>query len=556
MKTDIEIAQEAVMKPIQDVAAQLDIPADELEFYGKYKAKLSDELWDRVKDKQDGKLILVTAINPTPAGEGKTTTTVGLGQAFAKLGKKAVIALREPSLGPCFGIKGGAAGGGYAQVVPMEDLNLHFTGDFHAITSANNLLAAMLDNHIKQGNALNIDTNQIVWKRCMDMNDRVLRNIVVGLGRPVDGVVREDHFIISVASEIMAILCLADNMKDLKERLGRIIVAYNYDGEPVYAKDIHAVGSMAALLKDAIKPNIIQTVENTPALVHGGPFANIAHGCNSVRATKTGLKIADYCITEAGFGADLGAEKFMDIKCRMAGLKPDAVVLVATVRALKYNGGVAKEDLGAENLDALKKGIANLKKHIENVSKFGVPCVVTLNRFVSDTDAELSFVKEFCEERGCDFALSEVWEHGGEGGIALAGKVLNTLENKESHYAPLYQVEQPIKEKIETIAKEIYGAGSVSYSPAASQAITRLEKLGYGELPICMAKNQYSLSDDPKLLGCPKDFPINIREVYVSAGAGFVVAITGTVMTMPGLPKHPAAESIDVNEDGVITGLF
>ncbi len=556
MKTDIEIAQEAVMKPIQDVAAQLDIPADELEFYGKYKAKLSDELWDRVKDKPDGKLILVTAINPTPAGEGKTTTTVGLGQAFAKLGKKAVIALREPSLGPCFGIKGGAAGGGYAQVVPMEDLNLHFTGDFHAITSANNLLAAMLDNHIKQGNALNIDTNQIVWKRCMDMNDRVLRNIVVGLGRPVDGVVREDHFIISVASEIMAILCLADNMKDLKERLGRIIVAYNYDGEPVYAKDIHAVGSMAALLKDAIKPNIIQTVENTPALVHGGPFANIAHGCNSVRATKTGLKIADYCITEAGFGADLGAEKFMDIKCRMAGLKPDAVVLVATVRALKYNGGVAKEDLGAENLDALKKGIANLKKHIENVSKFGVPCVVTLNRFVSDTDAELSFVKEFCEERGCDFALSEVWEHGGEGGIALARKVLNTLENKESHYAPLYQVEQPIKEKIETIAKEIYGAGSVSYSPAASQAITRLEKLGYGELPICMAKNQYSLSDDPKLLGCPKDFPINIREVYVSAGAGFVVAITGTVMTMPGLPKHPAAESIDVNEDGVITGLF
>ena len=556
MKTDIEIAQEAVMKPIQDVAAQLDIPTDELEFYGKYKAKLSDELWDRVKDKPNGKLILVTAINPTPAGEGKTTTTVGLGQAFAKLGKKAVIALREPSLGPCFGIKGGAAGGGYAQVVPMEDLNLHFTGDFHAITSANNLLAAMLDNHIKQGNALNIDTNQIVWKRCMDMNDRVLRNIVVGLGRPVDGVVREDHFIISVASEIMAILCLADNMKDLKERLGRIIVAYNYDGEPVYAKDIQAVGSMAALLKDAIKPNIIQTVENTPALVHGGPFANIAHGCNSVRATRTGLKIADYCITEAGFGADLGAEKFMDIKCRMAGLKPDAVVLVATVRALKYNGGVAKEDLGAENLEALKKGIANLEKHIENVSKFGVPCVVTLNRFVSDTDAELAFVKEFCEERGCDFALSEVWENGGEGGIALAEKVLNTLENKESHYAPLYQAEQPIKDKIEIIAKEIYGAGSVSYAPAASQAIARLEKLGYGDLPVCMAKNQYSLSDDPKLLGCPKDFPINIREVYVSAGAGFVVAITGTVMTMPGLPKHPAAEGIDVNEDGVITGLF
>ena len=556
MKTDIEIAQETVMEPIQNVAAQLDISADDLEFYGKYKAKLTDELWDRVKDKPDGKLILVTAINPTPAGEGKTTTTVGLGQAFAKLGKKAVIALREPSLGPCFGIKGGAAGGGYAQVVPMEDLNLHFTGDFHAITSANNLLAAMLDNHIKQGNALRIDTNQIVWKRCMDMNDRVLRNIVVGLGRPVDGVVREDHFIISVASEIMAILCLADNMKDLKERLGRIIVAYNYDGEPVFAKDLQAVGSMAALLKDAIKPNIIQTVEHTPALVHGGPFANIAHGCNSVRATKTGLKIADYCITEAGFGADLGAEKFMDIKCRMAGLNPDAVVLVATVRALKYNGGVAKEDLSTENLEALKKGIANLEKHIENVAKFGVPCVVTLNRFVTDTDAELAFVKEFCEERGCDFALSEVWEHGGEGGIALAEKVLNTLENKKSNFAPLYDTKLPIKDKIETIAKEIYGAGSVSYAPAAAQAITRLEKLGYGELPVCMAKNQYSLSDDPKLLGCPKDFPINIREVYVSAGAGFVVAITGTVMTMPGLPKHPAAEGIDVNEDGVITGLF
>ena len=556
MKTDIEIAQETVMEPIQNVAAQLDISADDLEFYGKYKAKLTDELWDCVKDKPDGKLILVTAINPTPAGEGKTTTTVGLGQAFAKLGKKAVIALREPSLGPCFGIKGGAAGGGYAQVVPMEDLNLHFTGDFHAITSANNLLAAMLDNHIKQGNALHIDTNQIVWKRCMDMNDRVLRNIVVGLGRPVDGVVREDHFIISVASEIMAILCLADNMKDLKERLGRIIVAYNYDGEPVFAKDLQAVGSMAALLKDAIKPNIIQTVEHTPALVHGGPFANIAHGCNSVRATKTGLKIADYCITEAGFGADLGAEKFMDIKCRMAGLKPDAVVLVATVRALKYNGGVAKEDLSAENLEALKKGIVNLEKHIENVAKFGVPCVVTLNRFVTDTDAELDFVKKFCEERGCDFALSEVWEHGGEGGIALAEKVLNTLENKESKFAPLYDIKLPIKDKIETIAKEIYGAGSVSYAPAAAQAIARLEKLGYGELPVCMAKNQYSLSDDPKLLGCPKDFPINIREVYVSAGAGFVVAITGTVMTMPGLPKHPAAEGINVNEDGVIIGLF
>ena len=556
MKTDIQIAQEAEMKHIREVAEGAGIAEAELEFYGKYKAKLSDELWERIKDREDGKLVLVTAINPTPAGEGKTTISVGLGQAFAKLGKKSVIALREPSLGPCFGIKGGAAGGGYSRVVPMEDLNLHFTGDFHAITSANNLLAAMLDNHIQQGNALGIDPRQIVWKRCVDMNDRVLRNIVVGLGRKTDGMVREDHFVITVASEIMAILCLADDLADLKKRLGRIIVAYNFNGDPVTADDLQATGAMTALLKDAIKPNLIQTLEHTPALVHGGPFANIAHGCNSVRATKMALKLGDIAVTEAGFGADLGAEKFFDIKCRMAGLKPDAVVLVATVRALKYNGGVAKEDLGAENLDALKKGIANLKKHIENVSKFGVPCVVTLNRFVSDTDAELSFVKEFCEERGCDFALSEVWEHGGEGGIALAGKVLNTLENKESHYAPLYQVEQPIKEKIETIAKEIYGAGSVSYSPAASQAITRLEKLGYGELPICMAKNQYSLSDDPKLLGCPKDFPINIREVYVSAGAGFVVAITGTVMTMPGLPKHPAAESIDVNEDGVITGLF
>lgn len=556
MKTDIEIAQEAKMIPIREVAAQLDIPEDDLDLYGKYKAKLTDELWENVKERPDGKLILVTAINPTPAGEGKTTTTVGLGQAFGKLGKKAVIALREPSLGPCFGIKGGAAGGGYAQVVPMEDLNLHFTGDFHAITTANNLLAAMLDNHIKQGNALNIDTNQVVWKRCLDMNDRVLRNIVVGLGRPVDGVVREDHFIISVASEIMAILCLAENMKDLKERLGRIIVAYNYDGEPVTAKELHAVGAMAALLKDAIRPNLIQTVENTPALVHGGPFANIAHGCNSVRATKTGLKLADYVITEAGFGADLGAEKFLDIKCRMAGLKPDAIVLVATVRALKYNGGVPKDQLNEENLEALKKGIVNLEKHIENVAKFNVPCVVTLNRFVTDSDAELAYVKEFCESRGCEFALSEVWEHGGDGGIELADKVLNTLETKESHFAPIYDVKESICTKIETVAKEIYGAGEVTYSPAAAQAIARLEKLGYGELPVCMAKNQYSLSDDPTKLGRPQDFPINIREVYVSAGAGFVVAITGTVMTMPGLPLHPAAERIDVNEDGAITGLF
>lgn len=555
MKSDIEIAQEAKLIHIREVAKQLNITEDDMEFYGKNKAKLTDELWDKVKDNPDGKLILVTAINPTPAGEGKTTTTVGLGQAMGKLGKKAVIALREPSLGPCFGIKGGAAGGGYAQVVPMEDLNLHFTGDFHAITSANNLLAAMLDNHIKQGNALGIDTNQIVWKRCIDMNDRVLRNIVVGLGRPVDGVVREDHFIISVASEIMAILCLADNMKDLKERLSRIIVAYDYEGTPVTAGQLNAVGSMAALLKDAIKPNLIQTLENTPALVHGGPFANIAHGCNSVRATRTGLKLADYMITEAGFGADLGAEKFLDIKCRMAGFKPDAVVLVATIRALKYNGGVAKEDLNEENLEALKKGIVNLEKHIENIAKYNVPCVVTLNRFVTDTDAELAYVKEFCEKRGCDFALSEVWEKGGEGGMELAEKVLNTLETKESHFAPLYDETLPIREKIETIAKEIYGAAKVTYSPAAMQAIDRLEKLGYGKTPVCMAKNQYSLSDDPKKLGRPENFTINIREVYVSAGAGFVVAITGTVMTMPGLPLHPAAERIDVNDNGVITGL-
>lgn len=556
MKTDIEIAQDARMKHISEVAKSLDINEEDLDFYGRYKAKVTDGLWEKVRERKDGKLILVTAINPTPAGEGKTTTTVGLGQAMGKMGLKSVIALREPSLGPCFGIKGGAAGGGYAQVVPMEDLNLHFTGDFHAITAANNLLAAMLDNHIHQGNALRIDVNQVVWKRCEDMNDRVLRNIVVGLGRGVDGVTREDHFIITVASEIMAILCLAENMKDLKERLGRIIVAYDYDGNPVTAGQLNAVGSMAALLKDAIRPNLIQTLEHTPALVHGGPFANIAHGCNSVRATKTALKLADYVVTEAGFGADLGAEKFMDIKCRMAGLKPDAVVLVATVRALKYNGGMARENLGSEDLEALKKGIANLEKHIENIAKFGVPCVVTLNRFVTDTEKELDFVRDFCESCGCEFALSEVWEKGGEGGMALAQKVLHTLETKESHFAPLYDVNCSIKEKIETIAKEIYGAGEVSYAPAATQAIERLEKIGYGNTPVCMAKNQYSLSDDPKLLGRPKNFPVTIREVYVSAGAGFVVAITGTVMTMPGLPKVPAAERIDVNDDGVITGLF
>ena len=556
MKTDIEIAQEAELKPIQDVAVKLGIAQDDLELYGKYKAKLSDELIEQIEGRTNGKLILVTAINPTPAGEGKTTITVGLGEAFGRLNKRAVIALREPSLGPCFGIKGGAAGGGYAQVVPMEDLNLHFTGDFHAITSANNLLAAMLDNHMQQGNALGIDPKQIVWKRCLDMNDRALRNIVIGMGGKMDGVVRQDGFIITVASEIMAILCLAKDLQDLSERLSRIIVAYTYQGEPVTAKDLQAVGAMTVLLKDALKPNLIQTLEHTPAIVHGGPFANIAHGCNSVRATKTALKLADYVITEAGFGADLGAEKFMDIKCRQAGLKPDAVVLVATVRALKYNGGVAKEDLGQENIDALSRGIVNLEKHIENLKKFGVPIVVTLNRFVTDSEAELSFVKNFCEERDCDFALAEVWEKGGEGGLELAEAVLHTLENKESHYTPLYDTELSLEEKIETISKEIYGAGSVSYTPAAKKAIARITALGYGNLPVCMAKNQYSLSDDPKKLGRPSGFEINIREVYVSAGAGFVVAITGTIMTMPGLPKHPAAERICVDETGKTIGLF
>ena len=556
MKTDIQIAQEAQMLPIKEVAANAGITEDDLELYGKYKAKLSEDFWDKIKDNPDGKLVLVTAINPTPAGEGKTTTSVGLGQAFAKLDKKAIIALREPSLGPCFGIKGGAAGGGYAQVVPMEDLNLHFTGDFHAITSANNLLAAMLDNHIQQGNALQIDPRQVVWKRCVDMNDRVLRNIVVGLGNKMDGMVREDHFVITVASEIMAILCLADDLQDLKCRLGRIIVAYNFNGDPITADDLQATGAMTALLKDAIKPNLIQTLEHTPALVHGGPFANIAHGCNSVRATKMALKMADIAITEAGFGADLGAEKFMDIKCRKAGLKPDAVVLVATVRALKYNGGVAKADLAEENLDALKKGIVNLEKHIENIQKFGVPVIVTLNSFITDTDAENEYIRQFCEERGCEFALSEVWEKGGEGGIALAEKVLNTLENKESHFHTLYEDELSLKEKIEKISKEIYGADGVVYEPAAQKQIAKIEAMGFGELPICMAKNQYSFSDDAKKLGRPENFDIHIREVYVDAGAGFVVALTGSVMTMPGLPKVPAANNIDVSEDGKITGLF
>ncbi len=555
MKSDIQIAQEASMLPITEVAKRLDIDPEELELYGKYKAKLSENLINSLSSRPDGKLVLVTAVNPTPAGEGKTTTTVGIGEAMGKLNKKAVIALREPSLGPCFGIKGGAAGGGYAQVVPMEDLNLHFTGDFHAITSANNLLAAMLDNHIFQGNKLGIDPKQVVWKRCEDMNDRALRNCIVGLGKKSDGVAREDHFIITVASEIMAILCLSDDMEDLKKRLGRIIVAYKYDGSPVTAADLNAVGAMAALLKDAMQPNLIQTLEHTPAIVHGGPFANIAHGCNSVRATKTALKLADYVITEAGFGADLGAEKFFDIKCRMAGLKPDAVVLVATVRAIKYNGGVEKADLGTENLEALKKGIVNLEKHIENLQKYNVPVIVTLNRFLSDTDAELSFVEKFCRDRNCDFALSEVWEKGGEGGIALAERILDTLENKKSNFKPLYADDLSLCEKIETVCKEIYGAANVTYDAGALKEIKKIEEMGYGKCPVCLAKNQYSLSDDPKKLGRPTGFTVNIREAYMSAGAGFLVAITGTMMTMPGLPKVPAAEGIDVT-DGKIRGLF
>jgi formate--tetrahydrofolate ligase len=556
MKSDIEIAQEAELVHIKEVAEKLGINEDELEFYGKYKAKISDELWESVKDREDGKLVLVTAINPTPAGEGKTTTSIGLGEAMALLGKKAVLALREPSLGPCFGIKGGAAGGGYAQVVPMEDLNLHFTGDFHAITSANNLLAALLDNHIQQGNQLGIDPRQVVWKRCMDMNDRALRNIVIGLGSKMDGMVREDHFIITVASEIMAVLCLADNMEDLKRRLGRIIVAYSFDGNPITADDLHATGSMAALLKDAIKPNLIQTLEHNPAIVHGGPFANIAHGCNSVRATKTALKLGDIAITEAGFGADLGAEKFFDIKCRKAGLKPDAVVLVATIRALKYNGGVPKADLAKEDLESLKKGIVNLEKHIENLQKFGVPVVVTLNSFVTDTKEEIAFVENFCKERNCEFALSEVWEKGGEGGIELAKKVLDTLDHKEAHFKPLYEDEMSLMDKIKTIATEIYGADDVTYSKAALKELKHIEEMGMGNFPVCMAKTQYSLSDDASKLGRPTGFTVNVREVYVSAGAGFVVAITGSIMTMPGLPKVPAANNIDVTNDGVITGLF
>ena len=556
MKTDIEIAQEATLWPIEKVAETIGLTREELELYGNYKAKFSDEFIDRVKDNPDGKLILVTAINPTPAGEGKTTITVGLGQAFGRLGKKAVIALREPSLGPCFGIKGGAAGGGMAQVVPMEDLNLHFTGDFHAITSANNLLAALLDNHIQQGNELRIDTRQITWKRCLDMNDRALRNIVIGIVKKTDGFVREDHFVITVASEIMAILCLSKDMNDLKERLSKIIVAFDLDGNPVTAGMLNAVGSMAALLKDALKPNVIQTLEHTPALVHGGPFANIAHGCNSVRATQTALKIADYCITEAGFGADLGAEKFMDIKCRMSGLKPDVVVLVATIKALKYNGGVPKSDVSKPNMDALKKGIVNLEKHIENLQKFGVPVVVTLNKYITDTDEETTFVKEFCENMGADFALAEVWEKGGAGGIELANRVLNTLETKKSNFAPIYPLDISIEDKIKTICTEIYGAKGVVFEPAARKQMDTLTKLGFDNIPICMAKTQYSLSDNPALLGRPTDFEITVRDMYVSAGAGFIVVLTGDILTMPGLPKQPAAYSIDVDENGRITGLF
>lgn len=556
MLTDIEIARSIEKRNIADIAKEYKIDINDLEMYGKYKAKLSEEYLSSHTDLKKGKLVLVTAINPTPAGEGKTTTLVGLGQAFKEMGKNAVIALREPSLGPCFGVKGGAAGGGYAQVVPMDELNLHFTGDFHAITSANNLLAAMLDNHIQQGNALGIDTSAIIHKRCIDMNDRVLRNIVVGLGNKTDGVVREDHFVISVASEIMAILCLASDMNDLKERLSNIIVAYNFKGEPVFAKDIKAVGAMAALLKDAIKPNIVQTLNHSLALVHGGPFANIAHGCNSIRATKTAIGMADIALTEAGFGADLGAEKFFDIKCRQSGLSPDCVIIVATVRALKYNGGVAKEDLSKENLEALGKGIANLEKHIENIKLFGVPVVVTLNHFVSDTKAEIDFIREFCESRNCEFAISKVWEEGGKGGIELAEKILYTLENKESKFRYLYPDEMSLEDKLYTIATKIYGAKNVIYSPSAKKALERAKALGFDKFPVCVAKNQYSLSDDPKKLGRPENFDINVREVYVNAGAGFVVAITGNIMTMPGLPKVPAAEAVDVDENGNIVGLF
>lgn len=555
MLSDIEIAQQAKLLPIKEVAAKIGISEDELEFYGKYKAKLSDELANRVENNPDGKLILVTAINPTPAGEGKTTTTAGLGQAMAKIGKNAIIALREPSLGPVFGIKGGAAGGGYAQVLPMEDINLHFTGDMHAITAANNLCCAMLDNHLQQGNALNIDPRRILIKRCLDMNDRALRNIVVGLGGKVNGIPREDHFIITVASEVMAILCLANDIDDLKQRLGKILVAYTYSGEPVYAKDLKADGAMTALLKDAIKPNLVQTLEGTPAIMHGGPFANIAHGCNSVRATKLALKLADYCITEAGFGSDLGAEKFLDIKCRYAGLTPSAIVIVATCRALKYNGGVPKAEVSAENLDALKKGIVNLGVHIENMRKYNVPVIVAINRFGTDSKEELEYIESYCRENGADFALSDVFGKGGEGGVELAEKVVEACE-KPSDFAPIYSLDLTVKEKIEKIAATIYGASKVNYTTAAEKAIKEVEALGADKLPVCIAKTQYSLSDNPALLGAPKDFEITVRNVTLSNGAGFVVAYTGDIMTMPGLPKVPAAHSIDVDSDGKIVGLF
>lgn len=556
MLSDIEIAQKAKCLPIKEIAKSLSIEEDDLELYGKYKAKLPLSLVDKYSDRPDGKLILVTAINPTPAGEGKTTVTVGLGEAMSKIGKNAVIALREPSMGPVFGIKGGAAGGGYAQVIPMEDINLHFTGDMHAITAANNLLCAIIDNHIQQGNELSIDPRRILFKRCLDMNDRALRNVIVGLGGKLNGVPREDGFMITVASEVMAILCLASDIDDLKLRLGRILVAYTYDGKPVYAKDLQVVGAMAALLKDAIKPNLVQTLENTPALMHGGPFANIAHGCNSVTATKLGLKLADYCITEAGFGADLGAEKFLDIKCRYAGLKPSCIVIVATIRALKYNGGVAKSDLKYENVSALEKGIVNLQTHIENMKKYGVPVVVAINRFMTDTDEEIKFIEDFCEKQDVLVSLTEVFANGGNGGIDLAKKVVKTIEEKPSDFKPLYDAELPIKEKLDIIAREIYRADGVVYTKSAEKAIAEIEALGKDKLPVCVAKTQYSLSDDQTKLGKPENFTITVRDVRLSAGAGFIVALTGDIMTMPGLSKQPAAYSIDVDTDGNIKGLF
>lgn len=556
MKSDIEISHQAPLLPIQDIAKKINVDQDDIEFYGKYKAKFSQSIWSKVTSKKQGKLVLVTSINPTPAGEGKTTVTVGLGQALNQLGKSAIIALREPSLGPCFGLKGGAAGGGYSQVVPMEDLNLHFTGDFHAITSANNLLAAMLDNSLYQGNPLNINPKKIIFKRCMDMNDRALRHLVIGLGGDKDGVVREDSFVITVASEIMSILCLAKDINDLKQRLARIIVAYNYEGEPVSAEDLNAVGAMATLLKDALNPNLVQTLENTPAIIHGGPFANIAHGCNSLRATKLALQLADITVTEAGFGADLGAEKFFDIKCRIGDLQPDCAVLVVTTKALKYNGGLGKTQWDHENLTALATGIENLGKHIENLKKYGVPVIVTVNAYVTDSAKEHEFIAQYCQQRGCRFAISQVWEKGGAGGIELANQVIDTLENDAPQFQLLYPDNMPLKQKIETIAQEIYGAKGVTYNANAQELLTKIEDMGFGHFPICMAKTQYSLSDDPALLGRPTDFTINIREVYVSAGAGFVVALTGTINTMPGLPKKPAAMAMDVDDHGAIKGLF